>query len=104
MIYDEGVPSDAETVHIAHNDPASVLDAVDACRAIVDAVERSANWRPHPGRPCTNDPRYGGDPYQPCELDLDAYRHRPPLVDPHVLRLAALRYVRRSGYREEWRP
>lgn len=85
-------------------EPVEALADIEAKRAIIDAAERSAAWEPHPGLPCTNDEAHGGDPYEPCELHLDAYKHRPPQVDPYVLRLLASAHAGRPGYREEWRP
>ncbi|WP_075737515.1 DUF6221 family protein [Streptomyces acidiscabies] len=81
--------------HIAEHDPARVLREVDAKRRIVAEHPAGAGWdgRDVDGlvcRTCAEDSSDGGrsgDPF-PCT----------------TLRLLALPYADRPGYREEWRP
>lgn len=83
--------------HIMRHDPARVLAEVDAKRRILAGVEHYLD--PHPGQPCTNEDE--DDLYEPCELHV---AHMKTAVTPYVLRLLALPYVDRPGYREEWTP
>jgi len=68
--------------HIARHDPARVLAEVDAKRRILDHHPLS-EWRVDPPACATCN-----DMEHPC----------------HTLKLLALPYADRPGYREEWRP
>lgn len=111
VVYDEGWPSEGQTVHIAEWDPARVLREIDAKRRIV-AAYLPPGGDPHPGLPCTDDVE--GDPdgvlyaaQHPaekgaCVRHLEASKRL--LHHDYVLRLLALPYADRPGFREEWRP
>jgi hypothetical protein len=70
----------ADAEHIALHDPARVLAEVDAKRRILALHDEQHD--------CDGDPRSYADPYEGCR----------------TLRLLALPYADRPGYREEWRP
>jgi hypothetical protein len=92
-------------LHIAEfADPARVLREIDAKRAIVDAYLPPGE-DPHPGEPCINyegqDPaEYSG--HDGCWRHLEASKRL--LHHDYVLRLLALPYADRDGYRAEWAP
>jgi len=80
----------AVATHIAHWDPARVLAEVDAKRRILDEIVPEAN---------------GLD----SSVDLDRrIGIRDQTVEPYcsdqLVRLLALPYADRPGYRDEWRP
>lgn len=94
VVYDEGWPSEAQAAHIAEHDPARVLREIDAKREIV-----RLHTSPHSvvdgfcveeGGQCTH---RGETECTICGGDGCA-----------TLRLLALPYADRPGYREEWRP
>ncbi|WP_199562112.1 DUF6221 family protein [Micromonospora deserti] len=72
--------------HIARHDPARVLAEVDAKRRILDFLSVAQIDVSRPGQP---------PEFVPGEA--------PPIAHP-VLRLLALPYAGRPGYRDEWRP
>lgn len=74
VVYDEGWPSEEQAEFIVEWDPARVLREIDAKRRIVAAYESYDREAP--------------------ELD----------VPESVLRLLALPYTDREGYRAEWAP
>ncbi|MFE1748991.1 DUF6221 family protein [Streptomyces anandii] len=82
VVCDEGWPSEGQEVHIAEWDPARVLREIDAKRQIIalharahhQCVAEDGPTQWHASDPCT------------------------------TLRLLALPYADRPGYREEWRP
>lgn len=91
--------------------PARVLREIDAKRQII-AAYLPPGGDPHPGLPCTDD--IEGDPnglhyaeLHPAEQGA-CVRHLKAserlLHHDYVLRLLALPYADRPGYREEWRP
>lgn len=83
VAFDEGSPSEAQAEHIALHDPARVLREIDAKRRIATQMASTLS--------CA-----AGD----SEVD-----HYGALVDAEqTLRLLALPYADRPGYREEWRP
>ncbi|MGW3808842.1 DUF6221 family protein [Micromonospora sp. NPDC005113] len=86
VVYDEGAPSESEAEHITRHDPARVLAEVDAKRRIVDLFEYEQIDVSLPGGPPATVPG-----------------RRPATAGP-VLRLLALPYADRPGYRDEWRP
>lgn len=95
---DEGVAR-----HIAEHDPARVLREIAAKRQIV-AAYIPPGTSPHPGQPCIN--YEGQDPTDydrsdGCSLHIEA--SKTALHHDYVLRLLALPYSDRPGYREEWR-
>lgn len=98
------------TEHVAEWDPARVLQEIDAKRRIVDAYLPPGS-DPHPGLPCTSDPENDPDgelwtaslpwPDEPCVRHLEASKRL--LHNSYVLRLLALPYADRPGYRDDWR-
>lgn len=90
--------------HIVEWDPARVLREIDAKRRIV-AAYIPPGTSPHPGQPCIN--YEGQDPADYDESDACS-RHveasKTTLHHDYVLRLLALAYEDRAGYREGWRP
>jgi len=73
--------------HIAEHDPARVLREIDAKRRMIEAFERTSygeNTAPHE------------DMRNVSGAKVDSWRF--------ALRLLALSYIDRPGYREEWRP
>ncbi|WP_405695252.1 DUF6221 family protein [Streptomyces coelicoflavus] len=83
-------PEDA--LHIATHSPARVLREIDAKRQIIDQF---AYWNERAASEAVNPPKFP-QPGLDLGLLLDA-------MNP-VLRLLALPYADRSGYREAWRP
>ena len=78
------------------------LAEVNAKRRVLDRW-RPAGADPHPGVPCENWPGQGAefrDPYDSCVHHLNA----PDRTPDEVVRLLALPYADRPGYRQEWRP
>jgi hypothetical protein len=91
--------------HIVRWDPARVLVECDTKRRIIAAYLRPGE-DPHPGQPCVNfegqDPA-DRDDYDSCSRHLDAMRYR--FTGDHILRLLALPYADRDGYRADlWAP
>ncbi|MFE0470444.1 DUF6221 family protein [Streptomyces sp. NPDC058947] len=74
-------------VHIARHDPARVLREIDAKRQLLDLHE-PGEMEYVDGDVCMACDVRGGEPFYPCK----------------TLRLLALPYADRPGYREEWRP
>lgn len=107
VVYDEGWPTVEQQAHIVEWDPARVLREIDAKRELLADVLsephfRSADdhWNTCPavvdedGVPvCLDESRAPG----PCDCGRDARVGRR-------LRLLALPYVDRPGFREGWRP
>lgn len=99
VVYDEGSPSFQEATHIARHDPARVLAEVEAKRRIMAIHNRRADAFP----------ALAGGPFDNC---CDGCGFEGPCEDPvtedindcPILRLLALPYADRPGYREEWRP
>lgn len=90
VVKDEGMLSEQRARHVALHDPSRVLREIDAKRRIVECHEpwTASNGDTICGR-CGRehiDGRPGG--HYPCQ----------------TLRLLALPYADRAGYREEWRP
>ncbi|MET9099972.1 DUF6221 family protein [Streptomyces antibioticus] len=90
VVYDEGWPSDGQQAHIVAHDPVRVLREIEAKRRIMECHEPwvAGNGDTICGR-CGRehiDGRPGG--HFPCQ----------------TLRLLALPYAHRPGYRDEWRP
>jgi hypothetical protein len=83
VVYDEGWPTEEQQTHIARHDPARVLREIDSKRRIVDAHER----RPMSSGETADCAQCWGAVW-PCP----------------TLRLLALPYEARPGYRPEWRP
>lgn len=82
VVYDEGWPTPEQQEHITEHDPARVLREIDAKRRIA-----ALHARPH---------------HQCVTEDGPTQWHA---ADPcATLRLLALPYADRPGYREEWRP
>ncbi|MFB6787660.1 DUF6221 family protein [Streptomyces olivaceus] len=79
---DEGVAR-----HIAEHDPARVLREIDAKRQVID-LHAPGQMEYVDGDVCMACDVRGGEPFYPCK----------------TLRLLALPYAARPGYREEWRP
>lgn len=75
----------AQVTHMAEHDPARVLREIDAKRALLRRANGGVD-QPHT---------------HPGEHDADHLRRHH---DDGLLRLLALPYTERSGYREEWRP
>ncbi|WP_326779695.1 DUF6221 family protein [Streptomyces longwoodensis] len=102
-LFGPGMTPHADAVHIALHDPARVLREIDAKRRIVDTY-LAPGEDPHPGLPCIN---YEGqrpihyDDHESCWRHLKANEHL--VRHDYVLRLLALPYADRPGYREEWR-
>ena len=106
VVYDEGWPSEAQAAHIAEHDPARVLREIEAKRKMIadllaerhqdseeDTWYACAALTDEDGDPvCPNDARAPG----PCDCGRDERVGR-------YLRLLALPYADRPGYRE-WRP
>lgn len=93
--------------HIARHDPQRVFHEVAAKRRIIDLWLDTDNA--HPGEPCTYsiDADPAGDApemvdWHGCERHVIAYRGR--YSEDAVLRLLALPYAERDGYRQEWAP
>ena len=78
-LYDEGGHDEDQAAFIAEHDPARVLREVEAKRRIIE-----------------EHPYAGAGKCETCDLDRD--------WPCPTLRLLALPYADRSGYREEWRP
>lgn len=90
--------------HMECWDPARVLAEVETKRRILDAY-LPAGADPHPGLPCINYPDQDPaeyDEYDSCHRHVEANRYL--LRHDHVVRLLALPYADRPGYRAEWRP
>ncbi|MFG1847793.1 DUF6221 family protein [Micromonospora carbonacea] len=85
-------PADAE--HIARHDPARVLAEVDAKRQLLDGIMNLKRPTYQRGSSIVNGRRG------------THYPARPVGPDPRdaLLRLLALPYANRPGYRDEWRP
>ncbi|WP_329474279.1 DUF6221 family protein (plasmid) [Streptomyces sp. NBC_01723] len=93
VVRDEGMLSEQRARHVALHDPARVLREIDVKRQIVrQAFEHAA----------TIDGEWG------CCHDAEAieagYCEEQRPNDLRLLRLLALPYADRAGYREEWRP
>lgn len=83
VVYDSGAPSEGQGAHIAEHDPARVLREIDAKRQMLSTiVEGVAAF----------------DGMDPMTTVIDAD------VGDDLLKLLALPYADRPGYREEWRP
>ncbi|WP_405636977.1 DUF3825 domain-containing protein [Streptomyces sp. NBC_00117] len=103
VVYDEGWPSEGQAEHIVEHDPARVLREIDAKRQVVslyaEAVEAHAALRARMREVVDSDPDgFWRLHRQESELIETESRIRP------VVRLVALPYADRPGYREEWRP
>lgn len=85
-IYDEGGHTEEQAEHIALHDPARVLREVESKRRLLDE-STGADWLP--SNPGDDQPEY-------------AYGYARALND--VVKMLALPYSDRPGYREEWRP
>lgn len=73
--------------HIVRHDPARVLREIDAKRQLL-ALHEPGEMEYVDGDVCMACDVKGGEPFYPCK----------------TLRLLALPYADRPGYREEWRP
>ena len=78
VVYDEGWPTEEQQAHIVEHDPARVLREIDAKRKLLTLHAQGAS-----------------------ELFCAHCEHEPPCP---TLRLLALPYADRPGFREEWRP
>jgi hypothetical protein len=87
VVFDEGSPSGEEAEHIARWDPARVLAEVDAKRRILDV---------HPG-----DDEVSGQVFCGDGIGLVGCKWAYPCP---TIRLLALPFADRPGYRAEWRP
>jgi hypothetical protein len=87
VVHDEGSPSDKQAWHITRHDPARVLREIDAKRRILSEIVPEMNR---------------------MDDQLEAEFGTPSVPEPYeseqLLRLLALPYADRPGYREEWRP
>ena len=98
---DAGAPV-AEFRHAARHDPARVLREVEAKRQVVSRYEQAAQAVEElSARRCLLHAR-GEDVFM-TELSLESAIHERDALGV-VLRLLALPYADRPGYREEWRP
>lgn len=85
----EGNPiNDVDGEHIARHDPARVLAEVDAKRRILDAWEHALKY--------DGVVKFGG--WESC-IDMC-----PEAVLDNVVKLLALPFAGRPGFREEWKP
>lgn len=99
------VVHDGNRGHIVRHDPARVLREIDAKRRLLDLhgiVHRNIGWQGVDG-----EAEYGELPV--CGHCVPKHTHYPTREDvPEgpcpTLRLLALPYADRPGYREEWRP
>ncbi|MEF9521303.1 DUF6221 family protein [Streptomyces sp. RB13] len=73
--------------HIVAHDPARVLREIDAKRQVID-LHAPGEMEYVDGDVCMACDVRGGEPFYPCK----------------TLRLLALPYADRPGYRDEWRP
>jgi hypothetical protein len=90
VVKDEGMLSEQRARHIAEHDPARVLREIDAKRQLVELH--------HPELiEVTNADRDERSGYWCFECDSEPFPCR-------TLRLLALPYAGRPGYREAWRP
>ncbi|CAL9502776.1 DUF6221 family protein [Streptomyces sp. enrichment culture] len=97
VVFDEGSPSEEQARHIARHDPARVLREVDAKRRLLDLHQPTMN----PGRDSDDDDPATWLPVcSTCQVEIA----RPGDWPCEHLRLLALPYADRPGYREEWRP
>jgi hypothetical protein len=85
VVYDEGSPTSAEAEHIARHDPAWALAEVEVKRAILDVH----NLNYEGSRECYSCSDKRGDDIEPYPCP--------------TVRLLALPYADRPGYRDEWR-
>ncbi|MGW0495058.1 DUF6221 family protein [Streptomyces sp. NPDC003007] len=87
VVYDEGSPTEEQQAHIVEWDPARVLREIDAKRRIVAEIVPAMNEM--------DEQIHGewGSSYDPIDYESET-----------LLRLLALPYADRPGYREEWRP
>ncbi|MEU9640922.1 DUF6221 family protein [Streptomyces sp. NPDC048188] len=95
--------NELEMRHIAEHDPARVLREVDARRRILDrfatAVEDRVALRARMREVTDTDPDEFGRLHREESGLIEAAEHLVPVV-----RLLALPYADRPGYRDEWRP
>jgi hypothetical protein len=82
VVYDEGWPSEAQAEHIAEHDPARVLREIEAKRRLLGLHDRQNHQ-------CV------------AEDGPSQWHAKDPCA---TLRLLALPYADRPGFREEWRP
>lgn len=85
IVYGEGAPTSEQAQHIARWNPARVLAEVAAKRQIIDGVTARL------------DPTGDDGGWTSVEFETDE-------MAGETLRLLALPYADRPGYREEWRP
>lgn len=99
-----GGDAEQRATHIALYSPSRALAEIAAKRQIIDAY-LPPGVDPHPGQACINhegqDPAHY-DEHDTCWRHLGANRDR--FHGDHVLRLLALPYADRLGYREDWKP
>lgn len=89
VIHDDGELGLADAIHIALHDPARVLREVQSKRAILDALPSDEGY--DSGRAKFAD-------YESCDDSCIGQ------VMHEVVKLLALPYSDRPGYREEWKP
>lgn len=75
------------TEHVARHDPARVLREIDAKRRIIDEIVPRMNQMD-----------------DQLEAEFGTPRNPEPYESGNLLRLLALPYADRDGYREEWAP
>jgi len=85
VVFDEGSPSEEQAHHIAEHDPARVLREIDAKRQVLAEYEQAA--------------RYATTTWGQSNADQSRAR-----TLGKVMRLLALPYADRPGYKESWRP
>jgi hypothetical protein len=88
--------------HIVTHDPARVLREVDAKRQVIAKYATAVDRMKELGSQIERLKADGRDTLMP-EMDRATAIHRRDVL-AEVLRLHALTYVDRPGYREEWRP
>lgn len=95
------VPTE-QALHIAAHDPARVLREIDSKRRIIDAYETTV-LAVEDLRATRERLSVKGQDTLMTDLDLESAVHKRDALQG-VLRLLALPYEDRPGYREEWRP
>lgn len=83
VVYDESTPSPEEAVHIAAHDPARVLREIDAKRKLLTDLLPDL---------------------QQADRSIEGEWGSSDDLAERMLRLLALPYADREGYREEWAP
>lgn len=95
-----GNADDLDAAHIAEHDPARVLRETHAKRELLNGFIAAIRLR---HKAAARLQASGGDP-GPSDLRLWDQARLETTVLERVIRLLALPYADRPGYREEWRP